>query len=454
MNQINLASDPYGVEESQVANRLRLAQMLQQQATDASQPIYSNRAALAKVLTGLIAGQQVKSAEKAQRDLADRKEVARRGEMESIFKALEGGDSAPQGPTPGSRDEQGNPIPGAGVPSAAVGGQPAAGGSGGRMALARLLSNSSDPQLRGAALSMAMKGPEAPLVKEAGGQIFVMSPDGRQLLAKHGGGAEIGKLDPKDYTPDSWGAFEKGGRQDTTLLRRFDKPPESIQSFEAALAAAGIDKNSPQGKVLYSQLATRMATHQPPTNVTVNTGKKFGETLATDLAGQVSQSADAARGAVDTLTTAKQIEAALASGKVMTGPGTTGVLFMQQVLNQPSTEEGRAKTREVIQGLAQMTLNSRKTIKGQGQISDFEGKLLERAASGDIDRLTVPEIKTLVDVAKRNANGVLNQHKTFLGNLRGDPETAGLAKYYEVQMPDFNASNNVDELVRKYGGAK
>jgi len=122
MNQINLASDPYGVEESQVANRLRLAQMLQQQATDASQPIYSNRAALAKVLTGLIAGQQVKSAEKAQRDLADRKEVARRGEMESIFKALEGGDSAPQGPTPGSRDEQGNPIPGAGVPSAAVGG--------------------------------------------------------------------------------------------------------------------------------------------------------------------------------------------------------------------------------------------------------------------------------------------------------------------------------------------
>lgn len=451
MNQINLASDPYGVEESQLAQRLRLAQALQQQSMDTSQPIYSNRAALAKVLMGVFAGQQVRDAEKSQRDLAERKDASRRGEMDAIFKALEGkGDGTPPQMVPGSVDEQGNPLPGAGVPSAAV--SPAGQGGGGRMNLARLLANSADPGMRQAGLSLAMKGPESPLVKEAGGQIFVMSPDGTRLLAQHGGGAELAKFDPKDYTPDSWAAFERSGRKDTTALRRFDKPPETVQSFEAALANAGIDKTSPLYKQLYSQFATRMATHQPGTNVTVNTGKKFGETLATDLAQQVSQSADAARGAVDTLGTAKQIEAALASGKVMTGPGTTGVLLMQQILNQPSTEEGRAKTREVIQGLSQMTLNSRKTLKGQGQISDFEGKLLERAASGDIDRLTVPEIKTLVDVAKRNANGVLSQHKTFLGNLRGDPETAGLAKYYEVQMPDFGASTNVDDLVKKYGG--
>ena len=151
MNQINLASDPYGVEESQVANRLRLAQMLQQQATDASQPIYSNRAALAKVLTGLIAGQQVKSAEKAQRDLADRKAGARKSEMDAIFEAIGGKQEAV--PQPVKMDDEGNPMPSAGT----MQGKPAD-----RMALARLLSGSSDPQLAQAGLSLALKGPEKP----------------------------------------------------------------------------------------------------------------------------------------------------------------------------------------------------------------------------------------------------------------------------------------------------
>ncbi len=401
MNIVNYGTDPTGVEESQIANRLRLAQMMQSQAMDG--PVYSDRAGIAKMLTSILAGQRAMGAEKEQRDLAARKEAGRKGEIEAIFKATEG---TPAYLSPGmpQKDDEGNAMPGsmAKPPD--------------RMSLARLLSGSGDPQLRQTGLSLMLKGPEKP-------EAFTL------------------KLGEKRFVGDKVVAEAPMAPE---------KEPEAIRALKMQMQSAGIDPNSPAGQAVFRKYLEKTTTHQPAASMTVNTGKKFGETLAANVAEQVAQSAELARGAVGTLGTVKQITDALDSGKVMAGPGTSAIMLVQQAIGAPSTEEGRVQTRKVIQGLSQMTLDSRKQLKGQGQVSDFEGRLLAKAASGDIDNLSVPEIRVILAAGTRLANGAITQHKTYLKHLQSNPDTQGLAPFYDIQAP---AAGNptVDDLLRQYG---
>jgi hypothetical protein len=294
----------------------------------------------------------------------------------------------------------------------------AAGGTD-RAALAKILAQSSEPSYRQAGLGMLIK------------------PDKEE---------EPYTLKPGEIR------YGHGGKVLAAAPDKPEKEPDAVRTFKAALEGAGIDPASDMGKHLFQQFVTRQATHQPAPSVTVNTDKKFGQVLAGEVAQQVAQSADAARGALDTLNTAKQINDAIASGKVMAGPGTSGIMFMQQAIGAPSTQDGLVQTRQVIQGLSQMTLNSRKQLKGQGQISDFEGKLLAKAASGDIDNLTVPEIKSLVSTATRLANSAITQHKSYLDKIKADPELKNLAPFFDFQVPQAGSNPSVDELVKKYGG--
>lgn len=294
-------------------------------------------------------------------------------------------------------------------------------GSPDRARLARLLLQSANPNAAKAGLALLTERPKAP-------ERFNLAPG---HVVKDATGRVIAD-NPKAAEPE--------------------KEPETVRSMKAAMKASGVDPDSPQGRQVFELWLKKQTTHQPATKVEVNTGKKFGETLATEVAQQVAQSSEAARGAVDTLNTAKQIEGALASGKVMAGPGTSALMFVQQAIGAPSTEEGRVKTREVIQGLSQMTLAARKSLKGQGQVSDFEGKLLAKAASGDIDNLTVPEIQSLVKTATRLANSSITQHQSYLKKIQSDPELKGLAPFFDISTPQSGGNPAVEDLLKKYGG--
>lgn len=180
MNTIDY-SDPTGVQESQIADRLRLAQLLQAQAMNANQPVYSDRAALAKVLMGALAGYQTQSAEREQRQLAEKKTAGRHAEMDAIFKAAEGGTT--DVPQPVKTDDDGNPMPSAGTMTT----PPAS-----RSQLARLLARSSDPRLSDAGLGMILKGPSKIEWKDAGGE----------LVGVDEAGNIVGHM-PKGVTPDA-----------------------------------------------------------------------------------------------------------------------------------------------------------------------------------------------------------------------------------------------------------
>jgi len=75
-------------------------------------------------------------------------------------------------------------------------------------------------------------------------------------------------------------------------------------------------------------------------------------------------------------------------------------------------------------------LASRADLKGQGQITDMETKLLERAKSADIGDLTIGELHQIVNTAQKVSNRLWSNHQTLLKTMESDPEAASARKYY------------------------
>jgi hypothetical protein len=167
-----------------------------------------------------------------------------------------------------------------------------------------------------------------------------------------------------------------------------------------------------------------------PVGTVINTGEKsLKNQLGTNVANALETSATQAQSAVKTLGVISNIRNALSTGKVITGPGTTArQIFLQISGNNP---DALAQTRQVVQGLAQLTLNSRGLLKGQGQVSDKEGALLEKAQSGSIDSLTGPEILTVVDVIERQGKDAIKLNKTYVQRAKkGD-----VFDFFDVDEP-------------------
>ena len=159
--------------------------------------------------------------------------------------------------------------------------------------------------------------------------------------------------------------------------------------------------------------------------------------VAKDLAGPVGQRADAslsmAEGAVETMTNANMVRNALNRGMVIAGPMAGIRMKWAQIKNLAGfgdTAQLEA-TRNAIQGLASLTLDSRASLKGQGQITEGETKLLERARSGNIEDMTVDEIQTVVDVSQRLATRQWENHQNLLGIMKDDPAAQASLRYYK-----------------------
>lgn len=172
-------------------------------------------------------------------------------------------------------------------------------------------------------------------------------------------------------------------------------------------------------------------------NTNLKVENKTGESLASQVGPMIAQSHTAALGAQAAVVNADNITKALDSGMAITGPGATIRLRGVQIadalgIGGGSTAERVQKTREVIQGLAQSTLAARKQLAGQGQVSDNEGKLLERAASGNINDMTAGEIRTVVAVNKRLAQRQIQIHQQLISKTKANPSTAPIAGFFDL----------------------
>lgn len=184
------------------------------------------------------------------------------------------------------------------------------------------------------------------------------------------------------------------------------------------------------------------------TNVNVNTEKSMLNEIAGGLGKGITDAKGSAQAALGTIGTVNRLMDALDSGKVMAGPGTTFRQYGLQVGNMlgvggKDAQEKMLNTRQAIQSLAQLELDAAQQMKGQGQITEAERSIIRRAASGDVDSMTAPELRLLGGVLDRTARSKIQSYNQQVKPLASNPNAAALAPFLNVQEPAARSAPGV-----------
>jgi hypothetical protein len=211
----------------------------------------------------------------------------------------------------------------------------------------------------------------------------------------------------------------------TAKTAKTDKVPDKIQQYQFAI--------TPEGGGFKGSYTDFIRSGTPSTNVSVSMDKGIAAQIGPMLKDERIQ----AQGAANQIDASDRIIQAVNTNKIITGPTASAQLRLAQVgsvlgITGKDTAETIANTRQAIRGFAELTLQGRKSMRGEGSITESEGTLAERAFSGDIDSLTPGEIKQLANASKRAAEFNLGEYNRKLDVLKKDPNTAQLAPFYEI----------------------
>lgn len=188
----------------------------------------------------------------------------------------------------------------------------------------------------------------------------------------------------------------------------------------------------------------------------VKTEVKMGESIANQVGPILKESLAAAQGAQGQIDAANRVVSAVNTNNLYTGPMASKRLGLAQlgtVLGVTGKDDAEkiANTRQAVRGLAELTLQGRKTMQGQGQITDKESALAEKAISGDIDSMTPQELVIIANASKRAAQHTVANHQRLVAKTRADQNTSNLADFYDL-TPMGGGGQSVDDLLKKYGG--
>lgn len=273
----------------------------------------------------------------------------------------------------------------------------------------------------------------------------------QQSLAKE---STINKLDPKDFTPASLAKYAQ--TRNYADLVRLDKlhfadtggTTAGLDPFTGEKRAEVANTGNPFKDLLTSDGAGGFKPNQPligaklaiakagaPTT-SVKVENKMGEGLATQVGPMMKESQEVAGAALKQADAANRIIQAVDSNKMYAGTGATIVMPIAQLASTlgvggKDTAEKIANTRQAMQGLAQLTLQGRQQMKGQGAVTESEGALAQRAISGDIN-MTPAEIRQLANAAKRSADWQMREHQRKVDVMRANPSLNGLTPFYDV----------------------
>lgn len=202
--------------------------------------------------------------------------------------------------------------------------------------------------------------------------------------------------------------------------------PLAVEAKRRENVPTSIQESIDYGKLTPEQQKTFQALQvmkKPPaavTNVNVtNLEKSASGELAKLLPDLYEQANSAAtqlsdipryRKALETAITGPFAEQRLTAARIGNALGFTG-------------DKGINATQELIQGNAEMALKSRGMMKGQGQITEGEQKLLIKARSGDIN-FTKGELNTLFNVFERASKAQYEKSRSLLQSAAGKSETA------------------------------
>lgn len=272
-------------------------------------------------------------------------------------------------------------------------------------------------------------------------------------LAKQGPQAMLSKIDPKDYTPDSFATFMATGNP-AALRPRVKKEitpsgqvydPYSVQQTDIKPDPNKPFSIGPDGKPLANQPYQdydKSARAASAPQVSVNTADNpFLRGLGEASAKAFETGATQARGALDTIGTVHQIRSALDTSGLQLGPTTKAQLFLSRIgekfVGATATEQEKlSKARQIIQGQAQLELDAAKQMKGQGQITEAEREIIRRASSGDVDNMSNSEMRSLLDTLEKMSRIKIKAHNTQLDAMRKQKNISPMVlSPFDVQMP-------------------
>jgi len=200
-----------------------------------------------------------------------------------------------------------------------------------------------------------------------------------------------------------------------------------------------------------------LKTKTPGTNLTVNAGQKaFGTEFGKGVAESVGNTFSAAQGAQSTLGAIQNIRPLIQSG-VYAGPLSSVPRVVDQLATSlgvtgKDNSEKLKNTAVAMQGLASLELSAAQAMKGQGAITENERGLIKRAAAGDLQTFTQPEVLALLNALEKTSQFKIKAHEKNLGRLRNRPDTADLADFYSLEQ-QAPAAPSAPAGVRKYNPA-
>ena len=192
------------------------------------------------------------------------------------------------------------------------------------------------------------------------------------------------------------------------------------------------------------------------TNVSVSTGKAFGTEFGKGVAESVGNTFSAAQGAQSTLGAIQNIRPLIQSG-VYAGPLSSVPRVVDQLATSlgvtgKDNSEKLKNTAVAMQGLASLELSAAQAMKGQGAITENERGLIKRAAAGDLQTFTQPEVLALLNALEKTSQFKIKAHEKNLGRLRNRPDTADLADFYSLEQ-QAPVAPSAPAGVRKYNPA-
>jgi hypothetical protein len=208
----------------------------------------------------------------------------------------------------------------------------------------------------------------------------------------------------------------------------------------------------------YQQYELRKAKAGASNVVVNNMDNAFGRTFAEQAAKGLEASKQAAQAAGNSLQTLRQMYNALRAGSVSVGPGANAEVMLRQVAQKfgvggANNEEILRNTRELIQGTAKLGLDGAKAMQGQGQVSNYERELVQRASSGDISSMTAPELNSLIGVLAKVHNNTIAQHQSALSKV--GPEFRPYVPLYQLDVQPWTPeATSVAPKLRYVGPAK
>lgn len=175
-------------------------------------------------------------------------------------------------------------------------------------------------------------------------------------------------------------------------------------------------------------------------NLSVNTDRTLYGEVAKGIGEDIVNSRVQARNALSTIQNVQQMADILRSGNFISGPGANAEVLIGQIGEKfgvagKDQAEKIANTRSMIQAMAKSELSVAGEMKGQGQITENERKLIARAASGDIT-MTPGELRTLGQSLDKTARSRIRSSNQNAASLQQDPRFSGnLGRVMQVDEP-------------------